>query len=279
MPPIEEIWDALLQAVLPALATAAIFMALLTLVGGAKQAPAGAAFGFIAGTVLSLWLRGALTLASGESTWNRLPWAALAALCVGRVARIPGLPIADGSLLRAATAFGIAWWVVPETVSADFSWLAPAFAAVIFLEWVILDPIADGSTAVCLTLTLLVAGGVLLHARMTSSLDAATACGSAMAGLAVVAWWCRVDVTGAIPAVAVILPGLLLMGQTGTAVETLHWTTFALPVLAPLLLAVTLPIRQTSDFRWYVVRLGLVLIPLVAALALAHQQAPYNFDE
>ncbi len=279
MPPLDEIRDALLQGVLPALAAAAIVLALVAWFGGAKEASAGAAFGFIAGAVLGLWLRGALTLASGDSTWNRLPWAALAALCVGRIARIPGLPIVDGWLLRAATAFGIAWWVIPEAASEELVWLVPAFAAVIFLEWVILEYIADASTALCLTLTFLVAGGVLLHAGMASALDAAAACGAALAGLAVVAWWWRVDVGGAIPAVAVILPTLLLMGQRETGSETLLWTTFALPALAPLLLAVTLPIGQTSAIRWYVVRLILVLIPLGTALALAREQAPYHFPE
>src|ERR1700722_9524617 len=111
MPPKEHIYEALLWTVLPALATAAIVMALLTLRGGPKQAPAGAALGLLAGAVIGFWLRSDLLPldAPGESAWNRLPWAVLAALCMGRVACMPELPIVDGWLLRGATAFGIAW--------------------------------------------------------------------------------------------------------------------------------------------------------------------------
>ncbi len=183
------------------------------------------------------------------------------------------------AILRAAAAFAIAWWIVPEATSAVSVWLVPAFALVIFLEWVILERIADAPTALCLTLTFFTAGGVLLHARMVSALDAATVCGSALAGLTLMAWWLRVAVAGAIPAVAVVLPTLLLMGQQETGTDTLHWTTFALPAAAPLLLIVTVPIGRTNAFRWYAVRLILVLIPLGAALFLADQQAHYDFSE
>src|SRR4029077_20758389 len=99
---------------------------------------------------------------------NRVAWAALAAICVGRVARLPHLPTMDGWFLRAATVYGIAWWVIPETIPEPLReeafWFAPSTAVVMFLYWVILERIADGATALCLTLCFLAAGAVLLHA-------------------------------------------------------------------------------------------------------------------
>src|SRR5262245_24283859 len=161
MPPWDAVWDLLRNAILPAFLAAAIVTGAVAFIGGAKQARTGAALGLIAGVALGFWLKHTLPLVPGDSTWNRLPWAALIALAVGRFAHLADSQSADGWILRAVASFGIAWWVVPENVRADIPWLMPAFAATICANWLLLEPLADqpgnASVAVCVTLTFLIA--------------------------------------------------------------------------------------------------------------------------
>src|SRR5207244_1600074 len=95
-----------------------------------------AALGLAAGVAVGLWRRDALTLISpDESPWNRLSVAALGAMIVGLVTRLPPalLPAPEegrrpartvalvlGWLIRLATIVAIAWWVIPpKTAAAD----------------------------------------------------------------------------------------------------------------------------------------------------------------
>jgi hypothetical protein len=286
----------LLWGVLPALAAASVVMAALEWLGGAKQAPAAATLALISGAVLGLWLVAAaplykmddpapllstlgvaLKLDDAESTWNRLPWAVLAALCVERLARILDMQTQDGWLLRGAAAVGIAWWLIPEPTRATFVWLAPGFAGVVFLEWELLQRLAaeppGGGVLLCLALALVVAGIVLLFAGLGRGMEIAVISASALAGIGLVAWWRRADASGAVPAGAVILPSLLLMAHQGTSVETIPWTAFATAALAPLMLAGTWPVRHWPAIGRLFAGLFLILIPLLAAVLLAQQGA------
>jgi hypothetical protein len=305
MPPLGEVWDLLLWAVLPALVGAGVLTAALQLLGCAKQGPAAAALGLITGTVLGQWLRAAspmisvdspwpalsvlgyaLTLTGGESTWNRLPWAVLAALAVERLARCLDTRTEDGWFLRGAASIGIAWWVIPEAARDEYLWLAPAFAALVFTHWILLERLAaqppDGSVLLCLALAFIAAGVVLLHARIARLMEASIVCAAALGGIGLVALWLRADASGAIPAAAVLLPGFLLMGTLETSVEELPWYVFALPALAPLLLAASWPLRRWEGFSGKLARLALmlilVLIPLAAACVVAHLKAPLDMD-
>jgi hypothetical protein len=299
MPPLDEVRDMLLWGVLPALAAAGLVMAALDRLGGPKQAPAAAALGLSAGAVLGLGLRaaaplfsppspsplfaalgGALNLTNGESTWNRMSWTVLAALCTERLARALDTYANDGWLLRGATAVGIAWWLIPERDHEALIWLAPSLAAVVFVEWELLARLAveppDGSVLLCLALAFMTAGTVLLYASIGRLMEAAVVCASALAGVALVAWWRRADASGAVPAAAVLLPGLLLMGFRETSVETIPWSAFAVAALAPLMLVGTWPIRHWPGVPRYVARVLLVLIPLIAAVLLAQQAGPLD---
>jgi hypothetical protein len=286
MPPLSEILDVLLYAVLPALVVAAVVMAAVVMLGGAARAPLAAALGVGAAAALGLWLREGLELISSASPWNRLPPAALAALWVGRIARLPDLQPSAGCWLRAATAIGIAWLVIPAETRSEIDWLAPAFAAVVFAQWVLLERLAarvpDGSVPLCLALALLAAGAVLIHANSARLMNAAIVLASAFAGIAAVSWWRRVDAGGAVPAAGVLLPGLLLMGKQETVSE-IPWNAFALPALAPLLLAEALPLAGWQGSRWQRVRFLLmvlvVLIPLAAAIYIAREAAPLDFGD
>ena len=301
MPTFDQLRDLLLPMVLymmlPALVGSALIMAALSWIGGAKQAAAGAALALIVGAGLGLWLRAAipddspgaalaalnnaLTLIPGESSWNRLPWAVLAALCVGRLAYLADVHSSDGWLLRGGASVAIAWWVLPEDARTEFVWLAPVFAATVWATWVFLDRLAvlPGSTsvAICVILALLTAGTVLIQARTARLMDVTIVLAFAFIGIAIVAYARGVQFDGAVPAIAVVLPSLLLMGER-TTYEEIHWSAFVLPILALLLLTATLPFTHWPKFRLHLVRLLLASIPLGIALYLALQAGPVDFE-
>jgi hypothetical protein len=251
-------------------------MAGIEWLGGAKQRSAGAALAVIAGAGLGWWLNGVLTVAGPDSSWNRLPWAALIALVIGRVANLADVQFSDGWLVRAAVSAAVAWWVVPEADSAELPWLIPALATTIWLLWILLDKLtnqpASGSVSAAVILALLTAGGVLVFAGTKRLMDVDVILASAIAGIALVAWLRGFGINGAIPAAAVILPSLLLMGQRTTFAE-FHWCVFLLPALAPLLLAITLPFKDWPRLRLHAARIALILIPLGVAGALVLSSA------
>jgi hypothetical protein len=256
---------------------AAVVTALLERIGGTKQAPAASAVALAAGAILGCWLRDALAL-PGDTTWNRLPWAVLAVLCAGRV--VAALPALDGWIVRAGTALALTWWVIPVEARTELTWLAPAFAAVVLLEWGVLDSLAaqppGGTVPFALALTFGAASGVLIHAGTARLTDVAIVLASALTGIALVAWWRRADASGAMPAVALLLPGVLLLGQQETFSEV-SWHAFALAAGAPLLLAVTVPLRRWEGVGLRLVQLTLVLLPLAAALYLARLAGPLEW--
>lgn len=302
-PPWSAIVPTVLYMVLPAVAAAAIIVAAVERIGGSKQAPPGAALGLMVGAFLGLWMRDALplvvdggspkafltvlpnvlTLVSGESSWNRLPWAMLAALSLGLIAQLADAHAGDGWLLRGGVAIAIAWVLIPDDLREMFVWLAPAFAVVVWAQWVILDRLAaqpaSFSVPLALMLSLVAAAGVLIHAGTARLMDATLVQACALTGLLLVSWWRRLEVGGALPALAVALPGLLLMGKLTQMEEKMHWAAFALPACAPLLLVATMPFTHWPKLRLHFVRLVLVLIPLAFALFLAREAGPLDFGE
>ena len=281
MPPVSMIVETLLSAVLPAFAVAAIVMVAVHVIGGPKRGEGAVVLGLLGGAGLGLWLNDGLAPIAGDSAWNRLPWAALAAVWLGRVARFPEINPSAGWLLRAATALAIAWLVVPAEARKDADWLAPAFAALVFALWFILEHVAaqasNGSVLICLAVVFFGAAGVIIHAGWASLMNAALVMAAAFAGIGLVAWLRRVDTGSAAAAAAVLLPGYLLMGQQQT-ISDVPWPAFALPALAPLLLAEALPFSRAKTNRTgrarFVFMLILVLVPLAIALYLAQKASP-----
>jgi hypothetical protein len=266
--------DMMLKAVLPAALVAAVLMAAVTFLAGVKLAPLGAALGVAGGFFAGTWLRGALPLAPGDSAWNGLPWAALAALAGGLVVRLPRLPPPAGWLLRAATAAGAAWWSVPAELWKETPWLPAAFAVTILIEWVLLEFLATRPPGAevpwALALTALVAAAVLVHAGSARLMDIATVLAAALFGIGAAAWWQRADGGGAVPGAVIILPGVLLMGQQETFGDV-PWPAFAAAAAAPLVLA--LPLLPQP-----LLRLALILVPLAVAVVLAAQAGPLEFE-
>jgi len=300
MPPIEHILDTLYYSILPEFAIAFLVLAIIAW-RDEKYAPGGAAIGLIFAVALGptighwlhdfvksfgdgpaseyvFWLTGVLKPMPNESTWNRLPWTALAALCVGRLTRDVS---ADAWLVRGATSFAIAWWVMPEHALAIGTWVVPAFAAIILLNWMLLECLAsksnDGSVALCVFLCFFVASLVLIQAAFASLGEPAIMFGSAFLGLAVVAWWRGVDVSGAMPAAAVMLPGMLLIGQQESTVETLPLLGYVCAAVAPLVLVLALPFAHWHWLWRHLLRLALIAIPLGLAVKFAMDAGPLDF--
>ncbi|MCI0461784.1 MAG: hypothetical protein L0Z62_32945 [Gemmataceae bacterium] len=282
LPPLDHLWAVFLTAVLPAGAVAAALasLAVVERLGGPKLALLGATLGLAGGVAVGLLLGERLPLVGGASSWNRLPWAALAVLAVGLFARLPWLSPALAWLLRGVVVVDVAWWVLPSDLSAQLWWMPRAFAAVMLLEWALLEYLArrspGGGVPLILALSAGAASVVLLYAGSGKLAEVATALASALGGIAVVAWLCRTDGSGAVPGSVVLLPGLLVMGWWTMGEYTeVPWLAFLVPGLAPLTLLITLvpPFRSWEGRRLEVLRLALVLAPLAFAVTLTLQTA------
>jgi hypothetical protein len=298
LPPNAIIVEALFTLILPAFVLAALALALIEWFAGAKQAPAAAALGVIFAYALGptlghwgydgikdpleYWFSNTLILMPGDSPWNRLPWAALAALCVGRLTRGADAPAADVWLIRGAVSFAIAWWVMPEHVHALGVWVAPAFGGAILLNWMVLECLArkpsDGSVPMALVLCFFVASMVLLYAGIARFSGAAIVLGSAFAGLALVGYVRRADTSGSAGGGAVMLPALLLAGNRETVVADVPLVAYVLTGISPLTLAAALPFAHWPWYARILLRLALIALPLGIALALTMQAEPPAFE-
>ena len=98
---------------------------------------------------------------------------------------------------------------------------------------------------------------------------------SAFLGIAIIATLFRIDAGGAVPAAAVMLPGLVLMAeQEMGALSEVPWQAYPLAGLAPLILAEALPFNHWRGFFVHVIRFVLLAIPLAAAVWLALYAGP-----
>jgi hypothetical protein len=271
--------------ILPAAgASAGMFAACLRL-GGPRTAFPASALAFAAGFLLANALGPALPLGHDETHGlHRLSWAAAATLVAGQLARLPAMPVLLGWALRLAGSALAAWLLAPAADESLPSWLPCAFAAVVLAEWVVGErstqrPAGAGGLW-ALAVSALAASGVLLHAHFGRAAEASLILAGALAGVAAVAWLRGVDGGGAVPAAAVLLPGLLLVGQATTFSEVPR-ASFVLAALSPLALAPSLPgfFRRLAGPRMALLRLGLVLVPAALAVALAMRAESVDFDQ
>ncbi len=311
LPPPAMLADVLYFAVLPPLAVGAAVLAVLLWLGGLQRASAASALAFATATLvglwvrtasssnwtvdlddphfekqsrflatlttLAIWLRDALTVMPGDSTWNRLGWGGLAVWCAGRVAR--HLDLLDAWLIRTASVILAAWLIVPQR--DESAWLMPALALLVLAEWAVLEAIASESAGGTIVLALALCFGaaslVLIHAGTARLTELATVLSSALLGVAIIASLRRVDAGGVAGMAAFLLPGTLLMGQQETD-SAVPWSAFALVAAAPLMLAFTWPLRSWPGVWLRIVQLTLVLLPLGIAAFLAARTGPLHFE-
>jgi hypothetical protein len=232
-----------------------------------------------------------------QAAWRWLPAAGLLLVLTGLVSRWLGL--AAGRVLpdrwrwRAATlliwlprsaAVGVAsGWLVPAS-AAEYGWVPYALPAVMLASWAVWDGLAragaGGEVAAYQAAALYTAGAVLLYHHWAGATEVAVIAGSALAGVAVVAWAARADASGAVPAGVAALPVLMLAGRLG-ADSQVPLASFWLVALAPLALAPFLVPRLSRQNGWLarVGRAVLALTPLILAVVLAAQYEQLAFEE
>jgi hypothetical protein len=135
----------------------------------------------------------------------------------------------------------------------------------------------SGSGAFCISLTLLTGGGVLIFAASSLLAEHLIVLAFALLGICIIAFVRGVAIDGAMPALAIGLPSLMLMGYQTT--EKVHWHAFALTASAPFTLALTLPMLRGPKWLLAFVRLVLVLIPLVLAIWIAQKAGLPTLEE
>ena len=212
-----------------------------------------------------------------------LPWAVLLATIVGLVSRVPIIPDWARTGLRAGMAMVAATVLIPRGLPGDYPWLPHSFVVVVFLNGLVLEKLADepakGLPALAASLACGSAAVVLLHAHSARLSDGATLLGAGLGGVAIASQWGRANAAGAMPALSVLLPGILLSGWRDTFSEVPAWS-FLLPAVAPIILAVLwLPgVRRLGGWPRWVAGVVVALIPAILAVVLAARAEPLDFS-
>jgi hypothetical protein len=297
LPPAHLILVTLQLVVLPAALAAAAVFAVILLAGGSRWAAPGAALALAAGTIIGNWyqqeepalpwLPKGLPGNPEVARWHWLLWLGLAALVLGVLLRLPQVPALVRWLVMAAAA-GFATWLLvppdllPEDLREKAAWLVAACAAVVFVEWALLEHLGErspgGGIPLGLALTFFAAAAVLIYADTARFMDVALILGASLFGIAVAARQ-QADAGAVAPGVAVLLPGLLLNGKYTTFSEV-PLTSFLLVALAPLALLPTLlpPFHRWEGIRRILLQLTFILIPLIVAVVLAMQTGPLVYE-
>jgi hypothetical protein len=283
MPPTDLIWDTFRTALLPPFVVAAAVFALIAWLGRGREAVvhAAAALALPAGFVAGNYFRAALPLIPGPAAWQWIVLVLVGVQVVGWVALRPRLPAWGAWLLRGLAAGAAGWLLTPADLRAEHAWVAAALAGLVLADWAVTDALArrpDGALATLgLALALFGAGGVLIHAHTARFMDAALLVAAALVGVAAGAG--RRPTGGAVPGAIVALAGLLLSGFHETYSEV-PAVSFLLPAVAPLAPGLTLlpPLRERQGPWVALLRLGLVLGPVVVAVALAAHAEPLDFE-
>jgi hypothetical protein len=276
-PPWPELQSAGEQALGPAAVVALAVLALDLMCFGKKAAAAGAAWGMLAAFGLANYYRQSLPWwPDRRSDGTLIAWKWLFLLYV--------LFLHDGAVLgadarswrvwvRRVVLAGLAAWLLVPHELRDQSWPVAVFAAMVLLGWAGSEAVTrqspGGMVALGLSFALLGAGFVMAHAHSASLADALSIPGAALFGIALVAFAARVDVSGAVPGVALLLPAVLLVGKNQTFSEV-PWSAFIVGALPPItvgLLAVP-PMSRLTRWRWPLFW-ALCLGPTVAAVTLA----------
>lgn len=148
-----------------------------------------------------------------EPGYRWLPWAAIILIVHGMLTRVPGIPAYVGVVLRLEATILATFMLVPETWRMQEPMLLAIFAIVSFAQWQILDMATcrQPGAGFALSLSILIAAaGFLASYRFPTLFQWAVVLSSCWCGLALIAWWPKTDLSGAIGATLVLLNGILL---------------------------------------------------------------------
>jgi hypothetical protein len=320
MPPTKYILETLQADVLPAAGGAALVLCLFLLLGrwsGALGSAAAIVVAFLAANFTLADLKGddkptwentgrLISWKPAESApgWQALPRAALLMVVVGLLSRWIGL-LANrylperywwGANLfvwapRLAVVIAVSGWLAagPAASKPEWEWLRLQLILSIFAVWIALDGLArdDSGTwtgaeiAAYLSVIFLTAGAILLYTHNAKFMDLAVILGCGMFGIAVVATLGGCDTSGAVPACAAFLPGLIFGTRPSMVAHVVPSLALWLVALAPLvLLPFTVPaLARGNGWMLRIARVLLILAPLITAIVLASQHEKLAFDE
>lgn len=152
-----------------------------------------------------------ITLSDAGYRW--LPWAAIILIVHGMLARTPGTPESVGIILRLEATILATFMLMPETWRLQEPYLFLMLGVVSFLQWQILDMATcrRPGAGFALSLSMLLAtAGFLASYRFPTLFEWSVVLSSCWFGLALIAWWPKADLSGAIGATLVLLNGILL---------------------------------------------------------------------
>jgi hypothetical protein len=296
-PPTEELIGAGQYALAPAAGTAVVVFALVLLAFGKRAALPAAALAMIAGFGVANYYRGVFPWWPTGPGWHWLPILFLLAQIDGLVGRA-GTPGWGRWRLRLGLGLLAALVLVPPdlhhkwpVVVADWpylfrarAWPLVAFTLAIALGWAGSESVArqapGAAVGIGLSLALFGAGYVMAHAHSARFADALSIPAAALFGISLVALVCKVDLGGAVPGVALILPSILLVGFYETFNE-IPWYAFLLAALPPIALGLLAlpPLAKTTGVGRWLLFLILGLGPTMAAVVLAVRAETLISDE
>ena len=283
LPPAKLVREAVLLDVLAPAAAAAVAFAAILAVFGRRAAGPAAVVALAAGWAAGNALTGVAEWVPGTSRIEWVPWLALAAAVAGLLTRVPRLPAGVGWAVWAAVIAFAAVKLVRASDPTSPWWTVPAFvllnAAVGFGLAALSRRDPGAGVPAVAALALVTAGSVLIHAHTARLMEAATIAGAALSGIAAVALATKADAGAALPAAAVFLTGVLVIGHHETYSEV-PVKSFVLPAVAPLAAAAALvpPLTRLTGARLRLLQFTLLLIPLAAAVWLAEAAEPMDFD-
>ena len=305
IPPLAEVLERLQLTIIPAMGMAALFMCLIRCMGKWASGLAAASAMVAAFSAANIefnpeiWGMGRLIPwkpEDGSMPLLYLPRVALILLVAGLFSSWAGAVAALALPSRKQLMGELATWLpriaasvaaIPPLIAegdrAAHPWLMPAFVAVVLIEWWILDTIAQlpdsADAAAGIAGALFAASAVLLYNQWVRPTDIATIAACAMLGIAAAAHVSHTSAHGAMPAVAVALPGLMLQSRLGTASSPVLLSAFWLVALAPLALAPFLIPRLARQTGWRIrtARVAALLIPATVAVVLAARDGMLPF--
>ena len=290
------------QALGPAAGAALVVFGVGLLVFGKKAAVPAAAFAMLAAVAVANYFRDVFPwwphlqadpdrpLYPRFVAWHWLPALLVLAQLDGILAHGSSIPKWGGWRLKLGLGVLAALVLVPPGLYATWpllysgwpypfraqAWPILAFALFVGLGWAGSAAVArqtpGGVTGLGLSMAMFGASFVVVHAHTARFADALSIPAAALFVITIVAAFTKVEVTGAIPAVSLLLPAVMLV----TAIETegLHeipWYAFLLPALPPLtvgLLAIP-PLGKLTGVGRGILFWVLCLGPTVAAVILA----------
>lgn len=289
-PPLADVVEKLQTLVVPAVAGGALGVVLLVALSRRLAWPA-AALGACGGAALANWGGGYFAWELGERSFQGIAPAALILTLVGVVTE----PLSY--LKRRPRAIGVAMWALRIAATICLAgWVAPdwpdrlALAGLISLQWAVLDLAAqplrnrrgNRSAQILLlqSLAILLAGGVVLYAHSMRLADFLNLAGAAALGVALAGYAANVDVRGALPVGAVVLPGVLFVARE-TTTSLVPVSAYALAASAPLTLIpwVIPALARRDGWTGTLLRFAVVLALAIGAVACAGRVETLPWEE